>query len=139
MTTLAESLRNAPQDRDDYVAYLTELLDSVDPDHTDDATFFEAFQFIERNAQAELGTPGPLVHFLERHHPRHCRHLVESVRRHPTSQTVWMLNRLLNGRPADRDRAEILELLASVANTEHENRELRLQARRFYERHAPAS
>lgn len=139
MATIAERLRDAPKGCDDYVDYLSESLAAADSDDIDDGTFSEAFHFIERNAHADLGSPGPLVHFIERHYPRYCRHLVESVERHPTTHTLWMLNRILNGRPSDEERAELLKLLAAIAGSEGADPELRQQSRRFWERHAPAS
>jgi hypothetical protein len=138
MATIAERLRDAPVGRDNYVGWLGDLLDDADGADVDDTTFAEAFRFIERNAHADLGTPGPLIHFLERFYPRYCDCLVESARRCPTSYTVWMLNRILNGSPSEREHSELLGLLASVAGNPDADPEIRSQARRFWERHAQA-
>lgn len=99
MATIAERLRDAPEGHDDYVGYLYDLLDGPRDADADDTTFVEAFRFIERNADADLGTPGPLIQFLERFYPRYCARLVESVQRRPTLYTLWMLNRILNSSP----------------------------------------
>ncbi len=59
-------------------------------------------RFIERSSRFEgidprfdLGTPGPLVHMLERLQ-NYREHLVRSIQRQPTPLTVWMVNRILN-------------------------------------------
>ena len=43
----------------------------------------------------DLGTPGPLVHTLERFED-YREHLVSSIKRQPTPLTAWMVSRILN-------------------------------------------
>ena len=69
-------------------------------------------RFIERSSSFEgidprfdLGTPGPLVHTLERLQ-NYREHLVSSVQRQPTPLTVWMVNRVING-AEDQDQREL--------------------------------
>ena len=69
-------------------------------------------QFMESNPSLDYGTPGPLVHFMERFWRSGFEEkLVESIRRRPTSHTVWMLNRLINGTKSPEDRRGLMELL----------------------------
>ena len=56
----------------------------------------ELFRTMERLADSDLGSPGPLVHTLESL-GNYEEELVRSVRRHPTYLSVWMVNRTLNG------------------------------------------
>ena len=72
------------------------------------------FCTMERLGEAELGSPGPLVHTLETWRGGYERFLAESVRRKPTSLSIWMVNRLLNAMPSDSQ--VWLDLLWSVAN-----------------------
>jgi hypothetical protein len=69
---------------------------------------------IERLDETELGTPGPLVHTLETWRGGYEPFLLESVRRKPTSLSVWMINRILNAQPPDAEMW--LALLRSVAD-----------------------
>jgi len=136
MPTIAEQLRDAPPDRDDYVEFLSSLLDDAASVTADTETFVEAFRFMERNATADLGSPGPLVHFLERHYPRYVGELVESVRRHATTHALWMVNRALNGTP-DQDARSRLQAALSHAAVAASDPIAREQAREFlhlYER-----
>jgi hypothetical protein len=55
-------------------------------------------RFMEAHPTKDYGAPGALVHFVERfHRDGYEEKLVESVERKPTLQTVWMLNRVING------------------------------------------
>ena len=70
------------------------------------------FGVMERLDTSDLGNPGPIVHTLEEWRGGYESFLVESLRRHPTSLTVWMVNRILNAKPHNAD--EWLKLLQSV-------------------------
>ena len=71
------------------------------------------FSIMERYPGEDLGSPGPLVHTLEK-----CReyesYLSESVNRQPTYLNVWMVNRILNSNISRSKRESLLTLLASV-------------------------
>ena len=71
------------------------------------------FRTMERLDGVDLGTPGPLVHTLEAWPGEYERFLTASIRRKPTPLAVWMVNRILNTKPADAE--EWLDLLRSVA------------------------
>jgi len=64
-----------------------------------DTDFVEdILRFIEENPRINYGSPGPLAHYVERFYGRgYEAMLVDSLRRKPTPQTVWMLNRVING------------------------------------------
>jgi len=65
-----------------------EAIDAVDP----------ILLLIEQNPNIDFGSPGPLVHFVEQFFGKgYEQKLVQSIQRCPTSHTVWMLNRIING------------------------------------------
>ena len=71
------------------------------------------FEFSERLDGAYLGSPGPIVHTLEKM-PGYEPYLRESLRRKPTSLSLWMANRIANAhRP---DRAEWVGVLEAIAS-----------------------
>jgi len=70
---------------------------------------------LEHHAQADFGTPGPLVHALESQ-PGWPRLLAESLERQPTELTAWMANRLLNSKLARDDRTAWLQRLTAVTS-----------------------
>jgi len=69
-------------------------------------------RFMEQNPSVDFGTPGPLVHFVETFYKRGYEALLlESVSRKPTSHTIWMLNRILNGTKDSGERERLLSAL----------------------------
>jgi hypothetical protein len=56
------------------------------------------FRFMEAHPNIDFGSPGPLVHFVERFFGSgYEEKLLDSLARKPTQHTVWMMNRLING------------------------------------------
>lgn len=84
--------------------------------------------FVERLDGADIGSPRPVVHLLERL-PGYEQYLRESLTRRPAQLTVWMANRILNDPAADR--SVWLDLLSSAANDESLRRETQEDARSF--------
>jgi hypothetical protein len=89
------------------LAELTDALMSV-PDR--EQAIPELFSVMERLPDADLGSPGPLVHTLERLHGYEGE-LVRSVRRQPSLLSVWMVNRILNTNLSDDARSSYMALL----------------------------
>ena len=72
-------------------------------------------RFMEEYPEIDFGTPGSLVHFLERFHNHgYEEKLIESIQRRPTSHTTWMLNRLINGTRAPDLRRRLIALMESA-------------------------
>jgi hypothetical protein len=83
---------------------LRRIIDSVDLKSNREALIPVLFRLVERNAEALLGSPGPIVHSLEAVGGYEAE-LRESLHRRPTPLTVWMVNRLLNSDlPTDERR-----------------------------------
>jgi hypothetical protein len=84
-------------DDSDYGA-LVELIANVEGTAEPRIAFRALFDLLERYPDADFGSPGPIVHFLEQFfRDGYEDQLIASVRRRPTSLTLWMLNRLVNG------------------------------------------
>lgn len=71
-------------------------------------------KMMERHPTVGFGSPGSLTHYMEKFYKHGYEKLVvESIERTPTVQTIWLLNRLING--AGKDTAsEYLSLLREV-------------------------
>ena len=70
---------------------------------------------LERHPQADFGTPGPLVHALERL-PGYPGVLAASLERQPTELSAWMANRLLNSKLPRDERGAWLKRLTVVSS-----------------------
>ncbi len=90
-------------------ALTDEVLQTSHPQEAMDAMF----RVVERLASADLGSPGPLVHTIEKL-PNYKARLRESMQRIPTPYTVWMVNRILNTSLPQEQRQSWLDVLASV-------------------------
>jgi hypothetical protein len=105
-------------------AVCTELVERDDPERWAPLLY----SLIERLDEADLGSPGPLVHTLEAwsgYRPL----LAESLRRKPTPLTVWMANRVLNSGPPDVP--EWLEFLRRAADHPAASAQAQADARDF--------
>ena len=73
-------------------------------------------QLLERHPHVEFGTPGEPVHTLEKHPGHYEALLMQSLNRHPTFMTVWMLNRMINGTDGRAKEALIRALRAAATH-----------------------
>jgi hypothetical protein len=85
---------------------------------------------MERLDEADLGSPGPIVHTLEAW-DGYRMPLTESLRRKPTPLTVWMANRVLNSDPPDIPHW--LALLRNAASHPAASSQAQVDARDFLE------
>lgn len=92
-------------------------------------------KFIENNPSVDFGMPGPLVHFVEAYYGKgYERELLESVTRKPTSHSVWMLNRVVNGTKGTNEKTKLIEVLRNVKVHPLANSNTRELAERFLSR-----
>lgn len=100
---------------------------------------FEAIEpilrFMEENPSIEFGTPGALVHFVEKFYRNgYEQKLLESVSRKPTSHTAWMLNRLINGEKASVEKRRLVNAMMQAKLNPLADPEALDQINRFLER-----
>jgi hypothetical protein len=89
------------------------------------------FRVIENLADSDLGSPGPLVHTLERMRGRYEDELVASIKRKPTCLSIWMVNRLLNVVQTSEQRQAYLTLLGLAAKHHAASEQARQDAQSF--------
>ncbi|MEC7840304.1 MAG: hypothetical protein VX777_09730 [Chlamydiota bacterium] len=86
-----------------------ELTDDLFKNKNPESALAAMFGILERYPDEELGSPGPLVHAIEK-----CagyeHMLFESLKRQPGTLTLWMLHRLIKYDP----RKEYVDVLRSV-------------------------
>jgi hypothetical protein len=91
------------------------------------------FDVMERMPESDLGSPGPLVHTLEKMRGRYESELVESIKRRPTPLAVWMINRILNATRSPEQRQIYLDLLRFAAKHPTAPESARREAQGFIE------
>jgi hypothetical protein len=91
-------------------------------------------KFMEQHPGWDFGTPGTLIHFVEKFFRKGYEALlVQSVARTPTVHTLWMLNRLINGEQDAQTKAAYLALLSRVASDSGNDESVIDQAREYLE------
>ena len=91
---------------------------------------------MEAHHDWDFGVPGALVHYVERFYKHgYEAMLVESLKRRPTSHTLWMLNRLINGEKNADSKRQYLEMLASVAQDQAQGAAVKQRAEHFLSLH----
>jgi hypothetical protein len=135
LRTLKESdfdLNNPAMDGPEVLRRLTDAISQV----PEQQRFVpDLFAVMERLPTSELGSPGPLVHTLERMQGFYEGELINSVRRSPTPLTVWMVNRLLNTELTGDERSGYLALLEQAAHDARATDATRKDASRFLKLH----
>lgn len=111
---------------------LNELTDALMAtlDGRPEAAIPELFAVMERMPDADLGSPGSLVHTLEAFKGYEAE-LVRSVRRSPSLLSVWMVNRILNTDLPIDTRESYMSLLNDAAIRSDVPRTVREDARDF--------
>ncbi len=72
--------------------------------------------FIENNPGLDFGTPGPIIHFLEKFYKKwYEERLVISVKRKPNFYLIWMLNRVISWSEW-KERENFQVILSEIAN-----------------------
>jgi hypothetical protein len=109
---------------------LSDLMDALMSVPSPQRATPELFGLMERLPKSDLGSPGPLVHTLEKL-PGFEAELVKSVVRYPTELSVWMINRILNAELSSNTRKTYLALLESVTTHPKTTEIVRNEALRF--------
>ena len=89
-------------------------------------------RFVEAHPDLDYGAPGSLVHYIEKFfRSGYEEQLAASLKRKPTTLTVLMLNRWINGASSDQERALLLALLSDARQHPQADEATRKQAADF--------
>ena len=90
---------------------LYSLTDSIEDKNNKDIKY-ALIQILEKYPDAELGSPGPIVHLLEGSEiSEHIELLSASIKRKPTVMTIWMAERCLRTELSIKNKDKLLESL----------------------------
>jgi len=128
--------------------FLTELKESIlQEDHYATSLLLEqiknetnALDYIEyllsimrKNPDIDYGMPGPIVHFMETFYKKgYEKLLITSIIEFPTSQTIWMLNRIINSSNIE-DKKMYLSVMQNMITRTDLSEELKNEIRQFTE------
>jgi hypothetical protein len=135
LNRFCESLKSLDPDehKDDLVNLIYEITDLIEEESDISSCYQTIFKFIENCDGSDIGSPGPLVHLVEKNYPDYVLQLLKSIKAKPTSSSIFLLNRILNSELDAKDRKEYLSLLKFLSQNEAVSDISRKEAYEFYE------
>lgn len=133
LNSIIQKMEAGMQDNEDFENVMMDCMEEIEENYNQLDSVQPLLRLMERHPLTDFGSPGPIVHFVERFYKKgYEEELLLSLKRMPTLHTVWMLNRLING----TDQAEVyLELLKEISENASYNKEIREEALHFLSIH----
>ena len=133
LNSIIQKMEAGMQDNEDFENVMMDCMEEIEENYNQLDSVQPLLRLMERHPLTDFGSPGPIVHFVERFYKKGYEEaLLLSLKRMPTLHTVWMLNRLING----TDQAEVyLELLKEISENASYNKEIREEALHFLSIH----
>lgn len=120
---------------DDFLEFAEEKTEELNSLENSNEAIEPILTLMENNPNTDFGMPGPLVHFVEQYYKHGYEEtLISSLRKTPTSHTLWMLNRIINGLQGDIKNQFIVELKEITERPDIDDL-TRNSAREFYNSH----
>ena len=133
LNSIIQKMEAGMQDNEDFENVMMDCMAEIEENYNQLDSVQPLLRLMERHPLTDFGSPGPIVHFVERFYQKgYEEELLLSLKRMPTLHTVWMLNRLING----TDQAEVyLELLKEISENTSYDKEIREEALHFLSIH----
>ena len=133
LNSIIQKMEAGMQDNEDFENVMMDCMAEIEENYNQLDSVQPLLRLMERHPLTDFGSPGPIVHFVERFYKKGDEEeLLLSLKRMPTLHTVWMLNRLING----TDQAEVyLELLKEISENASYDKEIREEALHFLSIH----
>lgn len=130
----SDQLNRLDPNDDDFVLRVDDLVEQTSPD-TLEIAYSAIFRFFEAHPESDCGMPGTLVHMMEDYYPNYIDSLLESVKRTPSTNTVLMVNRILNSDVDSDLRNRLVECLRDASMNDGGSPLVKEEAQRYLERH----
>ena len=111
------------------VARLYEITDAINVDKIAAECVTEILAVFERHPDADLGSPGPLVHCIETvPMESFVPKIAKSLKRAPSLMTLWMADRCLRSNPTTDQAAVLVAAIKTIANFDGASSDLKSEA-----------
>ena len=135
LNSIIQKMEAGMQDNEDFETVMMDCMEEIEENYNQLDSVQPLLRLMERHPLTDFGSPGPIVHFVERFYKKgYEEELLLSLKRMPTLHTVWMLNRLING----TDQAEVyfyLDILKGISENASYDKEIREEALHFLSIH----
>ncbi|MEL6106213.1 MAG: hypothetical protein AAFU85_09255 [Planctomycetota bacterium] len=131
LSSVHQSLRSFEPtgDESNDVGRLYDITDRIEADGLAAQCVADLLAVFERNPDADLGSPGPIVHCIETvPMAESIPLLAQSLERVPTIMTLWMAERCLRSDPAEDSEAMLVAAIKTIPNSEAASTELKSEA-----------
>ena len=125
LNSIIQKMEAGMQDNEDFENVMMDCMEEIEENYNQLDSVQPLLRLMERHPLTDFGSPGPIVHFVERFYKKgYEEELLLSLNLH----TVWMLNRLING----TDQAEVyLDILKGISENTSYDKEIREEALHF--------
>ena len=131
MLQLLNELQDAVLKEDFYKA--NEVIEKIKREENAFEYVEPILELMEENPDLDFGIPGPTVHFVELYYKNGYEDLLlKSVKRQPTSQTVWMINRILNDCKLI-EREKYLSIFEEILQKDEVSANIKEETKKFLE------
>lgn len=135
ISDITDQLEALARSRDDFAARTCDLTEAWLAAGVGIEAVEAVLRFMESQPSLDFGSPGPLVHFVERFNGEAYRDALRaSLERKPTSHTAWMLNRVANGARTREGRIDLIDLMERARRNPAASEEAVIALTRFLER-----
>ena len=115
-----------------------DIVDKMKAENIGMESVLPILELMEKYPLVEFGTPGALTHFIEsfseKNNDWYDNLVVQSVKKHPTVHTVWLLNRILNASTGEK-RKEYFQIMESIYNDKTLHEDIQEVAKSFLKYH----
>ena len=133
LNSIIQKMEAGMQDNEDFETVMMDCMEEIEENYNQLDSVQPLLRLMERHPLTDFGSPGPIVHFVERFYKKgYEEELLLSLKRMPTLHTIWMLNRLVNG----TDQSEVyLDFLKEISKNASYDKEIREEALHFLSIH----
>ncbi len=122
----------------EFICIQYEIVENMEANNIGIEAVQPILKLMEDNPLVEFGTPGPLTHFIERvqkgHEDFYNKCVANSVKTKPAIHTIWLLNRIINGRSDEKTQDYVL-ILETIHQNDKLNKSIRNVAGNFLDYH----
>lgn len=117
---------------DDISLYQEKIVSCFEGTECSDEYVTKLLSLMERYEDAYWGAPGEFVHYLESLPSEvYESKLIESVLSHPTNHTLWMLNRVINGKKSESEIKKYCDIFEDVLKCQNISETVRKSTERY--------
>ena len=128
LNSIIQKMETCIRDNDNLETVMMDSMEEMEENYNQLDSVQPLLRLMERHPLTDFGSPGPIVHFVERFYKKgYEEKLISSLKRMPTVHTVWMLHRIINGTEHPEHYLSILKQISEDESYHKEVRDMTLE------------